>query len=259
MKISIIIVSLNAGEDLYKTVESSVNQTYKNKEILIKDGLSTDGSLEKITCFGDDINIVKQKDASIYDAMNQAVKCASGDYYIFMNAGDIFADNKVLSAVASHMIKEKADIYYGDMKRKGSETIIPYPKKITSFGMFRNVPCHQVCFYSKRLFERKAYDTSYKVRSDYEHFLRSVYEDKAVTSHIEKIICIYEGEGFSETIENKRVSNKEHGIITRKYMGYKAYIYKGAMILTLQPLREKMANSKLFSGIYQGIKKILYR
>lgn len=259
MKFSIIVVTLNAGKRLEETVSSALSQTYKDFEILIKDGESGDGSLDFIAGIGDSrVRVLRRKDSSIYDAMNQAVHEADGDYYIFMNTGDCFADTKVLACVAKHIAINKSDIVYGDMIRKGLDTVIPYPDKLTDFGLYRNVPCHQTCFYHKRLFMERAYDLKLKVRSDYEHFLWCVYKAKATTSHISMPICIYEGGGYSETKENLIKSKEEHKMIVRSYQGMKAIIFDIIMIVTLQPLRAWIAESPVFSGFYQKIKGLVY-
>ena len=259
MRFSIIIVTLNAGSKLEETVKSALSQTYKDYEILIKDGASNDGSLDFLKELNaPNIRVVSRKDTSIYDAMNQAVSECLGDYYIFMNTGDLFASNKVLAAVAKYQAGHSSDIIYGDMRRSDQDVIIPYPDRLTDFGLYRNVPCHQVCFYNKRLFSQRGYDTSFKVRSDYEHFLWSVYKCKAKTSHIALPICIYEGGGYSETKENLKVSAREHKLIVRKYQGSKSVIYDAIMIITLQPLRKLMAESPVFGRLYQGIKGIIY-
>ena len=260
MKFSVIVVTLNAGDELVNTVKSAVSQTYRDREIIVKDGLSKDGSVDKVReLFGNDVKIISESDISIYDGMNRAVKEATGDYLIFMNAGDNFADEKVLAHVAKFLVKNKADICYGNMYRRGDNTLIPYPEKLTEFGMYRNVPCHQVCFYAKRLFEKKGYDLRFRIRADYEHFLRSVYEYKATTAHVDIPVCIYEGGGYSEKKDNIKRSAEEHKEITSKYMGKKTYVYRFIMIITLQPLRKMMAESPVFSRFYQKIKRLVYK
>ena len=87
IKFSIIVVCLNAGEKLHKTLESVLRQSYTGFEILVKDGMSTDGSIEALPQ-EDAIRVVRQKDKSIYDAMNQAILLAEGDYLLFLNCGD---------------------------------------------------------------------------------------------------------------------------------------------------------------------------
>ena len=84
IRFSVITVTYNAGDKLKETVTDVLKQTYDNYEILIKDGLSSDGSLEKVPD-SSKIRVESCKDSGIYDAMNQAVSMATGDYIIFMN------------------------------------------------------------------------------------------------------------------------------------------------------------------------------
>ena len=72
MKFSIIVVCLNPGDKLFETIETIQSQTYKNYEVVVKDGMSTDGSVDKLLP-DERIRVFKEKDKSIYDAMNQAV------------------------------------------------------------------------------------------------------------------------------------------------------------------------------------------
>lgn len=105
IKFSIITVCLNAGQDLIDTVENTLNQSYDNFEIIVKDGFSKDGSIEKLP-YNDKIKLIQKKDTGIYDAMNQGIEAATGDYLIFMNCGDWFYDGSVLERIDA-AIKEK--------------------------------------------------------------------------------------------------------------------------------------------------------
>ncbi|WP_304679261.1 glycosyltransferase, partial [uncultured Muribaculum sp.] len=82
-------VCLNAGDKLRRTVGSILAQSYPHYEIIVKDGMSTDGSVDKLPEDGR-IRIVRQKDRGIYDAMNQATLLAEGDYLLYLNCGDYF-------------------------------------------------------------------------------------------------------------------------------------------------------------------------
>ena len=77
---SLITVCLNPGEKLRGTLESALRQTYGDFELLIKDGGSTDGSIEGVSDLLEDprIRVINRKDKSIYDAMNQAVEESKG-------------------------------------------------------------------------------------------------------------------------------------------------------------------------------------
>ena len=82
-KFSIIVVCLNAGERLHDTIASIRSQSCKDYEIIVKDGISTDGSIEKLMT-DERLRVIRQKDRGIYDAMNQAVKKAQGEYIYFL-------------------------------------------------------------------------------------------------------------------------------------------------------------------------------
>lgn len=264
MLFSIIIVCLNAGERLRATVGSVFAQRYEDYEIVIKDGGSSDGSIEEISKSVQDarLYIYQKKDSGIYDAMNQAVELAGGDYFIFMNAGDSFYDDEVLDKISDVILKrEKApDIIYGNLYHKGLSTVIHAAPEINDFVCYRNVPCHQTCFYSRRLFLERAYHPIYNVRADYEHFLWCFYEKKADICYAPVIVAAYEGGGYSETKENKRRSARQHKEITEMYMGKKKVRrYKLIMLLSLAPLRTAIANNKYLSVGYNQLKSLFYK
>lgn len=259
MRFSIIVVSLNAGEELKNTVDSVLAQNYKDYEILIKDGGSTDGSIDMLP-EDERIRILSQPDCSIYDAMNQAVMEAQGEYYLFLNCGDYLYSHMVLGRVAKQMALEPGDIYYGDMYRRQLHSTDVSPERITDFVCYRNVPCHQVCFYAAHLFRKRGYDLHYPVRADYEHFLYSVYEEHARCRHLPLVVASYMGGGFSETEEHLQMAEAEHREITENYLGkIKCLCYRLVMLLTLQPIRAKLAQDERFSKYYHRLKQILYR
>ena len=234
---SIVVVCLNPGEKLLKTVQSVLNQKYGNYEIVVKDGGSTDGSLEQLPA-DSRIRVYTRPDSGIYDAMNQAMSYVTGQFVQFLNCGDLLHDDMVLERLAA---------------------VIYSAPEVNDFTCYRNVPCHQVCFYDVRLFAERGYDVKYRVRADYEHFLYCIYDRKAEAVYVEMIVADYEGGGFSETRENRRISEKEHAEITKRYLGRdKALRYKLLMLLTLAPLRTKLAEDEKYSEWYNGIKAKIY-
>jgi endo-alpha-1,4-polygalactosaminidase (GH114 family) len=110
------------------------------------------------------------------------------------------------------------------------------------------------------MFSDRAYMPKYTVRADYEHFLYCYYEKKAVIKYVPVIVAEYEGEGFSETKENKLRSKKQHREIVVRYMGRrKADKYRLIMIITLAPLRTWVAENKYLSSAYNALKTIVYK
>lgn len=270
---SIVVVCLNPGEKLLPTVQSVLMQQYGNYEIVIKDGGSSDGSLEGLPA-DSRLKLISFPDTGIYDAMNQALFHVNGQYVLFLNCGDALHDAQVLSKMAKeierrkkadlsregHCYKEKERIFYGNQYNALQKSVVYSAPEVNDFTCYRNVPCHQVCFYDRRLFEERGYDTKYRVRADYEHFLYCIYEKKAQAVYTEVLVADYEGGGFSETKENRRISAKEHAEITKRYLGREKVLrYRAVMLVTLAPLRTKLAENEKYAGAYNKVKAALYQ
>jgi len=264
---SIIIVCLNSGQRLYDTIDSILEQTYPNYEVIIKDGGSKDGSVKALAERYTDarLHVYTKKDSGIYDAMNQAVALAKGTYFLFLNTGDSFYQANVLEKITTEIKRlqkegHQADIVYGNLYHKAQETVIYASPEINDFTCYRNVPCHQTCFYHRTMFDMRAYRPEYTVRADYEHFLWCFYERKAEILYVPVVVASYEGGGYSETQENRKRSARQHREIVVHYLGKKkADRYRLLLLLTLAPLRSAIAENRYLSGIYNRIKRIVYR
>lgn len=271
---SIVVVTLNPGERLKETLDSIKMQTCKNYEVIIKDGGSKDGALDMLEAEGyfadfPEVSIVRKSDMSIYDGMNQALEYVTGKYVEFLNCGDYFYEERVLEKVADFIGRTEQEasnaenfvpaIFYGNQFNRLQSSMVTSAPVINDFTCYRNVPCHQVCFYNADLFKERAFNVAYTVRADYEHFLYSVYEKKAKTFAMPHVICFYEGGGYSETKENRKKSALQHKEITNHYLGKKALRYRLIMILTLSGLRSKIAESPVLSGMYNAIKTLIYK
>ncbi len=270
---SILTVSLNPGDKLIQTLDSVRGQDFEDYEIIIKDGGSKDGSpeelskyLEQYPEFAGRVKLVQTPDKSIYDGMNQAIKYGTGAFFYFLNCGDILHDAQVLSRVAKAINEHRQEtgsqqdtIYYGNRFNIIQQVVDLSNPHMDAFACYRNVPCHQTCFYSAGLFAERGYEPKYKVRGDYEHFLWCFFAKKVSPVYLPITIVDYEGGGFSETPANRKRSAKEHKEITALYMsGAQRFRYRMILWLTLAPLRTKLAESSTFSGLYHKLRGLLY-
>ncbi len=259
---SVIVVCYNAGDKLHTTLHSILSQTCGDYEIIVKDAGSTDGSTENLPV-DDRIRLICEKDQGIYDGMNAAVKEARGEILYFLNCGDLLHDETVLSQVYEK-IQASGDgiipgIYYGDVIEETSGQHVMANPQMDHFAMYRYLPSHQACFYTRDTFAKRGFHTSYKVRADYEHFLWCIMEEGYTATYLNLIVADYEGGGFSETAKGRALSKGEHKEITGLYFNKRELLtYKAYLILTLQPLREKIAQNKVTSGLYDKIKNAVY-
>lgn len=286
---SIVVVCLNPGEKLRSTLESIKRQTFLEYEVVIKDGGSDDGSLAAVwELFPEQakecqkqqeaadkegeqlpkVRLYREKDRGIYDAMNQAAKRAEGRYVYYLNCGDLFSEEEVLFHMADFIRKSAAykaklpGIYYGNIWERLTGQEVASNPQIDAFGCYRNVPCHQACFYSRELLLEHPFDTKYKVRADYEQFLWSFFaadHQKVTFAYLNMRIADYEGGGFSESAENRKRSAAEHKEITKKYMSpLKRITYRAILLLTLAPLRRALSKNEKTAGIYNKVKNGIY-
>lgn len=274
MKFSIITTSFNPGEKLLFTINSVLEQEFQDFEIIVKDGDSKDGAIEKLSqeealqraITQQKLKLLVQEDKNVYDGMNQALEACRGEYILFLNCGDKFHDRKVLAKIAeeidesSHEEKNTPVIYYGNTYCIRTKAMVHSAPKITGFTCYRNIPCHQSCFYDRRLFQKKKYDIKLKIRADYEHFLWCFYRGGAKFQYLDIVVADYEGGGISERRENRNIDKTEHKLVIKRYMKKSEILkYKGIMLLTLAPLRRWIAESSSLSGAYHRIKNILYK
>ena len=265
---SVLVVCLNPGDKLKVTLESIRGQTFDDFEVIIKDGMSSDGSrifAEEMKNEISSLCFIEKKDTGIYDAMNQAVAEARGKYVYFLNCGDVFYHEKVLEDMAKLIEKHPVSygIYYGNIYERATGREVASNPALDAFGCYRNVPCHQACFYDRRLLTAHPFDIKYHVRADYEQFLWCFFTkelpEKVSFVYDSMIIADYEGGGYSETKKNKKVSAKEHREIVKKYMSAKkVWQYRIIMWVSLAPLRTWLARAPLTSGCYNKLKKIYY-
>ncbi len=268
-KISIVVVCLNPGQKLIDTMESVLKQTFQDYEVIVKDGFSQDGSVDKLRVWlegtgkliASKVRIHQIQDKSIYEAMNQATQLADGEFLYFLNCGDHFYDGEALEKMVAEMQNyPQGKLFYGNVYDVIRESVVQSNPHMDAFACYRHVPCHQSCIYSKELFAERGYKPEYRVRADYEHFLWCFFEKNVQPIYVPVVLAEYEGGGFSETKQNRERSKKEHKEIVQTYMSKRRLVkYKAVMLLSLQPLRTAIAESKLLGGLYQKLKTVLYR
>ena len=215
---SIITVTLNNINGLKKTYNSIKEQSHHDFEWLIIDGGSDDGSHEYL----DSINVhyLSEKDKGIYDAMNKGIKRASGQYYIFMNAGDAFEANHTLGELFKRLEGKPCDFIYGDAAEDIDGKIYfkrARPHYKINQGMFTH---HQAMIYNQSLFQSLKYNQDFEIAADYDLTWRALNKAKNIL-YVPFPICLFEAGGISQKrtlqgrIEQYKI-RKNHGVVLYK-------------------------------------------
>ena len=114
-KISVIIPSYNKVKYIKKTLDSIVGQNYKNYEVIIEDGGSTDGTLEIIKRYARKypkiINFRSGKDEGQLDVINKGLKKATGDIVTFINADDTYI-GETFESVAGYYLENPDALWF---------------------------------------------------------------------------------------------------------------------------------------------------
>ncbi|PVX56498.1 glycosyltransferase [Hallella colorans] len=119
-KISVITVVFNDAKHIRETMESFFSQTWENKEYIVIDGGSNDGTVEIIREYEERIAYwCSEPDKGIYDAMNKGIAHATGNWINFLNSGDLFAEKQSLEKTIKYTpdIQNVAVIYGNSIKR----------------------------------------------------------------------------------------------------------------------------------------------
>jgi len=177
-KITIITVVKNNEKFLEENINSLINQTYKNYEHIIVDGLSTDKTMDIIKRHKNKIHkVISQKDNGLYDAMNKGIKNASGDIIGILNSDDYFYKD-ALNIVRNYFESfTNIDFLFGSVfKDKILHGYKPWKIKWT-FGFYTT---HSVGFFIKKNSQLKVglYNLNYKYSSDYDLFYRMIVKLK---------------------------------------------------------------------------------
>lgn len=169
-KISVVTVTRNAGPLLLKTINSVASQTYDNLEYIVIDGASSDNSPQIIAQSGCISRYISERDNGIYDAMNKGVQLASGEWILFMNAGDTFAGNDTLGKLAEEAISHPdAEVIYGDVIRCG-ENGDEIKVASDSLKGHRLAFCHQSVMCKREDLLLTPFDISHRYSADFKFF-----------------------------------------------------------------------------------------
>lgn len=217
MKISIITVTLNAGQLLDITVNSVMKQSHPDIDYIIVDGASTDNSLEKAhTLAGlhpNRIRIISEPDNGIYEAINKGISIARGEIIGLLHAGDRFSSDTILEEIDSAMSRYDCPFIYGDVhytnisrtKTTRKYTSLNFRKELLLRGF---APPHP-SFYARREIFRKYgfYKENYMIGADFEMFVRLMLINNIEGRYLPLDMVEMAPNGLSAKLRHRLITN----------------------------------------------------
>ena len=241
--ISVITVCYNAQDDILSTIESVNNQSYPYIEHIIKDGKSTDLTISIIQeNTNDHLLLFESEDDGIYDAMNQGIKHAKGEYCIFLNAGDVFATADVVGKIAEYLkMHSEVDIVYGDgiFEYSNGESIY---QRMSSHAnskwwyLLGSSICHQCMFVKNELMVHYPFNLEYKICSDREWIIRMI-EHKKNFRHASFPVAKCLVDGYS--LQNIEIYEDEVDRCISEHFGFSKSVWKIIKLLKSNPWASK--------------------
>ncbi len=238
-KLSIITITYQAEKYLERTIQSVLAQGNRTEiEYIIIDGASKDGTLGLIEQYKNQIDkFVSEPDKGIYDAMNKGLQIATGEYVIFMNAGDCFAEINTVETLLKTM-QQSPDVIVGDalfVDETGTaiglrSEVTPHkiPANLTwhsfQYGM---VICHQ-SFIVKRSIA-PLFDLTFRLSSDIDWEIKCLKLSKK-TIQLAIPICRYLTGGAS--VQNLKRSWQERFQVLKRHFGLVKTLFSHLIIIT---------------------------
>ena len=242
MKVSLITVSFNSASTITDTIESIHAQDYDDIEYIIVDGASKDNTVEIIKSFGSKIDKwISEPDKGIYDAMNKAIRMATGEVVGILNSDDFYSATNIVSQVASAFHDSSMDAVFGDLVFVDPNNLKKIVRKYSSAKWHPEkfargfMPAHPTFFVRRKYYEQIGlFKTDYKIAADYELLIRFLYVHKLKYKYLPiNMVTMRKGGVSSNGILSNIILNdeiirgcRENGIPTNVFKVYPKYFTK---------------------------------
>jgi glycosyltransferase involved in cell wall biosynthesis len=218
--ITIIIATYNEFPNIQKTLDGINNQKYNNVETVVIDGKSNDGTIDIIKKNQELItHWISENDSGLYHAWNKGIKICSGDWIMFLGAGDYFIESDALDRYVKYINKSDNSLNFistkGNIVDSSGNFVQEIGKSLekNTFLKYMTI-CHPGSLHHKSLFLKYGYfDISYKLSADYEFLVRCLSSLNAtfipdnMVNILDGGISSYSFEGLIET-KNIKLSKR---------------------------------------------------
>lgn len=260
MKVSIITATYNSEKTVADTIDSVLRQTYKDVELIIVDGASTDNTLAVVDRYkpvlGDRLKVISEKDEGLYYAMNKGIAAATGEVVGILNSDDFYTSSNILEEVVHKLSDPNIDAVYGDVHYV-NEADLQKCVRYYSSSVFRRglmllgfMPAHPSFYCRQEVYKKYGrFDVSYKVAADFEQLLRLIYIHKIRAEYLPLDFVTMRTGGISNSnlnsrwtiMQDHRRALKSHHLLCSYFLLNLRYIYKIYEVL-VSPIRFRKRN-----------------
>lgn len=231
--LSVIVVCKNEERRIAATLQSIIDQQYAPLEIIVKDGMSTDATVDVAHRIAPEAIIVQKPDHGVYDAMNQALPLAKGQYILFLNCGDAFYTSTTLKDIPWEKVGT-SDIIYAN--------VISYPNGIRRHIKYSNPDlkaflyvtsfCHQGMICSRKAFDTVGgFNAELRTVADWEWTLRCTASRVLKFARLPRPLAVYGLGGISSNGE--LVKSERRMILPRYYPHANRLLFRLRVALTI--------------------------
>lgn len=185
--ISIVTITYNAARTLQRTLDSVARQSYQHLEHLIVDGASSDDTVAIAQRYQAaavyKVSIQSEPDKGLYDAMNKGLRMATGDYVVFLNAGDTLHAADTLETVVKTIGNGRPAVVYGDTAITDADGRFLHlrthrPPKVLTWKSFKKgmLVCHQAFYARTDIAQKMPYNLRYRHSADVDWCIRIMKE-----------------------------------------------------------------------------------
>lgn len=197
--LTIVVPVYNAERDIARCLGSISSQTFRDYEVIVVDGNSSDGTLRIVQGFSNlSIKVISEPDNGVYDAMSKGIRIASGQWVYIMGADDAFVDDSVLRDFHAAVQDADADLVYGNVlcTSAGAQVRRSLPNPLSRRALFRRPAAwHQSLFAKTSLYLQFPFDSDLRIAADYDWLLRASVNSSA--RYIARDIAYYNMDGLS--------------------------------------------------------------
>lgn len=227
MVISVVISTFNSGNTLRDTLESVLRQGYRDVEVIVVDGGSSDNTMEIVReyegRFEGRLRWISEPDRGLYDAMNKGIALATGDVVGILNSDDFYTSDDVLERVAREI--EGVDAVYGDIHFVNPDDLTKCVRYYSSRSFRRwqmrlgFMPAHPSFYCRRHVYQSLgAFDLQFKVAADFEQLLRLIYVNRISTKYIPMdFVTMRTGGASTSGLQSHKAILRDHLRAYRKH------------------------------------------